>query len=408
MRDLITVAEFTIKEMLKRKSFIISMIIILCMIVLGFNVPNIISHFKGDGEAKEKILLIDSENIFEGQLDTYTKDISGYEFEVKNENIPEDEIKKSLEKDYDSCMRFVRKDGAVTIDYVVDSLSYGESMPEELVETFSNIYTSLQISKAGLTEEQLNSLYTDFSFNLVETDENAASGNIFVMLIMCIILFYAIYFCAYQVSSSITTEKTSKIMETLVTSATPKTIVLGKTIGIGIIGLFQVLIIIITGVVSAKLFLPDGVLEGVLDLSNITVSLGILTLVYFLLGYFLYSLMYALTGATVSKPEDIQSANTPIALIAVVGFYLAYFSMMNPTSNVNLFASIFPLSSPFSMPFRIMMGTAQTGEIIASIAVLLVTIIVVAKISIKVYSSAILNYGTKLKLKNILKMYKEK
>lgn len=227
-------------------------------------------------------------------------------------------------------------------------------------------------------------------------------------MMLSIVLFYAIYFCAYQVSSSITTEKTSKIMETLITSTSPRTIVLGKTIGIGIVGLLQIVAIILVGVISAITFLPEGMLDGVLDMTNITPVLAIITIIYFIFGYFFYALMYALTGSTVSKPEDINSANSPIAIMAVAGFYLAYFSMMNPSSNINVVASILPISSPFSMPFRVMMGTATTGEIITSILVLIVSIALVAKISIKIYSSAILNYGTKLTLKDMMKIYRNK
>lgn len=146
------------------------------------------------------------------------------------------------------------------------------------------------------------------------------------MMLMSLVLFYAIYFCAYQVSSSITTEKTSKIMETLVTSTTPRTIVLGKTIGIGIVGLLQMVLIVGTALISAKSFLEPELLEAALDMSNITPYLGIITIVYFVLGYLAYALLYALTGSTVSKPEDIQSANTPVAILAVVGFYLSYFT----------------------------------------------------------------------------------
>ena len=227
-------------------------------------------------------------------------------------------------------------------------------------------------------------------------------------MIMSLILFYAIYFCAYQVSSSITTEKTSKIMETLVTSTSPKTIVLGKTIGIGIVGLIQVCIIVGVALISAKAFLEPGLLEAVLDMSKFTPYLAIITIVYFILGYFAYALLYALTGSTVSKPEDIQSANTPVAILAVIGFYLAYFTMMNPTSELNQFAAIFPISSPFCMPFRIMMGIASTSEVILSIVVLLITILIIAKVAIKIYSNAILNYGTKMTFKDIVKVYKDK
>ena len=131
-------------------------------------------------------------------------------------------------------------------------------------------------------------------------------------------------------------------------------------------------------------------------------------LVYFILGYLAYALLYALTVSTVSKPEDIQSANTPVAILAVIGFYLSYFTMMNPTSELNVFASMFPISSPFCMPFRIMMGLASTTDVIISIAILIVTILVIAQVAIKIYSNAILNYGTKMSFGDIIKVYRDK
>ena len=82
--------------------------------------------------------------------------------------------------------------------------------------------------------------------------------------------------------------------------------------------------------------------------------------------------------------------------------------MMNPTSEMNIFASLFPISSPFCMPFRIMMGLAKPTDVLISIAILIVTILVIAKVTIKIYSNAILNYGTKMSLKDIINVYKDK
>lgn len=168
------------------------------------------------------------------------------------------------------------------------------------------------------------------------------------------------------------------------------------------------ILIVGTAIISAKTFLESDLLNSVLNMSNITWFLGIITIIYFILGYFEYSLLYALTGSTVSKPEDIQSANSPIAILAVIGFYLSYFTMMNPASELNIFASLFPISSPFCMPFRVMMGIASVGDVIISIVILLVTILIIAKIAIKIYSSAILNYGTKMSFKDIINMYRDK
>ena len=408
MRDIFTVMKFTIKDMVKRKSFIISTLIILILIIIGFNVPNLMKMFNEDNNGN-KLLIIDSKNVFEGTLENLKQMDLGYEFEITNEDLKFEDVKQKIEdKEIKEAIIISPENEKVKISYIVENTTMINEVPEECKNALTSIYSSLKISKLGLSEQQLQSITPNFEFNLEQTEEKSASGNILVMMIMSIVLFYAIYFCAYQVSSSITTEKTSKIIETLVTSTSPKTIVLGKTIGIGVVGLAQMTLIVSTALISAKTFLEEGLLESVLDMSNITPYLGAMTAIYFILGYLAYALLYALTGSTVSKPEDIQSANSPVAILAVIGFYLSYFTMMNPTSKLNVFASLFPISSPFCMPFRIMMGLANTTDVIISIAILIVTIIVIASVAIKIYSNAILNYGTKMSIKDIIKIYKDK
>ena len=408
MRDIFTVMKFTIKDMVKRKSFIISTLIILILIIIGFNVPNLIKMFNEDNTGN-KLLIIDSKNVFEGTLENLKQMDLGYEFEITNEDLKFEDVKQKIEdKEIKEAIIISPENEKVKISYIVENTTMINEVPEGCKNALTSIYSSLKISKLGLSEQQLQSITPNFEFNLEQTEEKSASGNILVMMIMSIVLFYAIYFCAYQVSSSITTEKTSKIIETLVTSTSPKTIVLGKTIGIGVVGLAQMALIVSTALISAKTFLEPELLESILDMSNITPYLGAMTAIYFILGYLAYALLYALTGSTVSKPEDIQSANSPVAILAVIGFYLSYFTMMNPTSELNLFASLFPISSPFCMPFRIMMGLANTTDVIISIAILIVTIIVIASVAIKIYSNAILNYGTKMSIKDIIKIYKDK
>ena len=406
MKDILTVMKFTIKDMVKRKSFIVSTLIILILIVIGFNIPNIIKSIKGE-DTGDKLLIVDNENIFEGNLELLKQMDLDYEIEIGKATF--DEIKTKIEnEEIDEAIIIEKQENNIKIRYIVENTTMMEEVPETLVNAINSLYTNMQISKLGLTPEELQSITPNFEFNLEQTEEEKASGNILAMMLMSIVLFYAIYFCAYQVSSSITTEKTSKIMETLVTSTSPRTIVLGKTIGIGIVGLLQMIVIVGTALISAKAFLEPELLESILDMSNITPYLGIITIIYFVLGYFAYALLYALTGSTVSKPEDIQSANTPVAILAVIGFYLSYFTMMNPTSELNVFASLFPISSPFCMPFRIMMGLASGTDVTISIAILIVTILIIAKVAIKIYSNAILNYGTKMSFKDIVNMYKDK
>ena len=415
MKDLKTVIIFTMKEMIKRKSFIVTTIIILFLIIIGFNIPNIIDFFsKNDNQSvgNEKLLIVDSKNIFEGTLENLISMDLGYEIEVSNENLSFEDIKGKIENEEVNEAILIEQSNENTnvynLRYIVKNVATVSSIPENLINAISSTYTNLQISKLGLTQEQIQSLSPNFEYSIEQTEEQKISGNLMVIMLLSLVLFYAIYFCAYQVSSSITTEKTSKIMETLVTSTSPRTIVLGKTIGIGIVGLVQVCLFVAVSLISAKLFLEPGIIESVLDMSKFTPYLAIITIIYFILGYFAYALLYALTGSTVSKPEDIQSANTPVAILAVIGFYLSYFTMMNPTSNLNMFASMFPISSPFCMPFRIMMGVASVTDVIISLAILVVTILIVVNVAIKIYSNAILNYGTKMSLSDMIRIYRDK
>lgn len=407
MRNLWLVTEFTIKEMIKRKSFIISTLVLLIIIATAFNIPNIMKML-GKNDFNEEILVIDSENLFEGNVEVLNQMNMGYNFEITTENLNYDQLKQKIENDKDECIKFTKNEETIKMEYIVESatMNFG-TVPQELVSIFTNLYSKIQISKLNITPEELATIEPEFDVVLVETDENAAKGNVTIMMIISLVLFYAVFFCAQQVSVAITTEKTSKIIETLVTSTDSKTIVLGKTLGIGIVGLVQVILMITVAIISAKFCIDPELLNTIFDVSSITPKLLILTLVYFCFGYALYSLFFALTGATVSKPEDVQYANGPVSFVAVIGFYLAYFSMMNPSSNLNKISGIIPISSPFSMPLRIMMGTATNSEITTSLLVLIVTTILLAVVAIRVYSTTILNTGARLSLKEAIKMAKE-
>ncbi len=409
MRDFLTVAKFTINDVVRRKSFIISNIIMFAIIVILFNVPNIMKAFNVNSDENTKLLIVDNENIFNGNLEAIKQMNIPYDIEITNDNLGFDNIKEKINnEEIDEAIILSSKENNISMDYIVDNLMYVENVPEDIVSAISNIYTNMQILKLGLSEEEIKSISPNFEFNMKQTEEQEVQGNNFVMMILSLVLFYAIYFYAYQVSTSITTEKTSKIIETLVTSTTPKVIVLGKTIGMCIVGLLQIIAMVIVALISKNLFLEEGILDGIINFENLTPYLAIIAIIYFILGYAVYALLYALTGSTVSKPEDVQSANGPVAIVAVLGFYLAYFTMMNPTSELNKIAALLPISSPFCMPFRVMMGIASTSEVIISVAILLVSILVVAKISIKIYSQAILNYGSKISFKDAFKLYKNK
>ncbi len=405
IKDIFTVAKFTMRDMINRKSFRISTIIILILIVVGFNVPNLLQQFASPNT--DTILFVDRDDIFAGNLNTLkTNSELDYQAEISYDD--DETIKQKIENDeINSAFVIEKTNSQPKIRYIVKNAAT-VSAPQTIIDQLNSLYSATQLSKLGLSEKQLATLTPNFDFTIEQTESEVIGGNISVMMILSCVLFFAIYFCAFQVSSSITVEKTSKIIETLVTSTNPRSIILGKTIGIGLVGLGQMLLFVIVAIFSAYTFLDSELLNAMLDLSNFTPYLAIITIVYFILGYFVYALAYAVTGATVSKPEDIQSANTPVVILTMVGFYLAYFTLMNPTGDLNIAASLLPISSPFCMPLRVMMGVASVWEVCTSIIILIVTCIVVAQIAIKIYSTAILNYGNQRGIRNLFKMYKEK
>ena len=404
MKDILIVMNFTMKEMVKRKSFIISTIVLLLTIVVGFNIPKLISVIKGEDSSSSKIVLYaedeDSKELVNSIVIPDTEIIVANNYDEVKEKILSDECEygfkfKNGEAPYNLKLTYLAKNGGALTQ-----------MPQTTLQVLQNSFTDYKLMKAGVSPEQIQESKPIFDTQ-VEFVENQIQGNSFVMMFLCLVLFYAIIFCTMQVATSVTTEKTSKIMETLVTSTKPRTIIIGKTLGVGIVGLLQVSALVVTAVLSAKFFLDPAILEMIL--SNADISVGTITvgLVYFVLGYLLYSFAYALTGSTVSKPEDIQSVNGPVSIVAAAGFYLAYFTtIMSPTSGLNKLATILPISSPFSMPLRMMMGLATPQDLIISIAVLILSIVLIAFIAIRVYTNAIINYGTKLS--DIGKLFKQK
>lgn len=407
-KDIFTVAKFTMRDMVNRKSFRVSTLIILVLIVVGFNVPNFINSVNGENSG-DTIALSDPDSLYGNALEVLNQDDNnlGYKFDISS--LSADEIKNQVDNGSINSAILIQHDTAnnINLTYVVKN-SATATPPTVVIDALSSLYVNLQIQKLNLSDQELATISPNFNFEIEQTESEIVGGNISVMMILSCVLFFAIYFCAFQVSSSITVEKTSKIIETLVTSTSPRSIILGKTIGIGLVGLGQMLLFVATAIFSAYNFLDSELINALFDLSSFTPYLAIITILYFILGYFVYALLYAVTGATVSKPEDIQAANTPVVILTMIGFYLAYFTLLNPTGELNVFASLLPISSPFCMPLRIMMGIASTWDVCLSVIILLATCVIVAHIAIKIYSNAILNYGNQRGIKNLFKMYKEK
>ena len=402
MKNIFNVLKFTAYELLIKKSFLVTNIFMLILIVAATNIPNIIDFF--DDDKLPRILIVDNEKVYGDYLSSLESMELEAEIEVIDKVISSEKLEDYIDEEKYELILSVNQDNQnIEFSYLTEEVYLGEfNFLEPILE---NAYTNIKISELDLTDEQALSISPVFSSEYTSLKENNLynSANYAIAMFLSVALFYAIYFYAFSVSSSVTTEKTSKIVEILLTSTDSKSVIIGKILGIGLVGFTQIIFFILFGLGCTKIFMDSSIVSDILSNVNLSPLFILITLIYFVFGYLLYSFVFALTGATVNRVEDIQTANTPGSLLAVISFYLAIFTMTNPGGFLSNLAKYFPFSSPFIMPTNYINGSVGIIELLISIAILIVSVIIISFISIKVYRSAILNYGSKVDIKKYFK-----
>lgn len=415
MKDMLTVLKYTIKENVTKKAFIITTVILMAMIIIICNIPNIIKLFENEEAVIEnaKFVVVDEEKLIGEELNALTEIGKAMYWDIQiNEKSSEEIIQKIRDGELDGMVEILKNEetGMIKLRYTSNGSIFADdyTLMEQFVSMIKTIQVNKELISSNVGQESINIINSTIEYETKYLDDE--NNNFGVAMAASFILFFAVYFYGNFVAVSVSSEKTSRVMETLVTSTTPRNIIIGKTIAMGLVGLGQMLLLVLTAFASYKLFIPADLdfISSMIGNINFSVTSIAICVIYFILGYTVYAFLNAVTGATVSKVEDLNSAQTPVALIALFSFYLAYFTSTVPDSSASKFASIFPFSSAFSMPGRILAGGATYYEIGISIALLIVTAILLAFISIKAYSGAVLHYGKRLNLKDLFKLSKEK
>lgn len=415
MKDMITVLKYTIKENITKKAFIVTTIILMAMIVIICNIPNIIKLFESEEVDIEnaKFVVVDEENLVGTELNALAELGKTMYMDIEVQNSTSGEIIQKIRNDeLDGMIEILKNEetGMLKLRYTSKGSMFvdDQSIVSQFAAMIKSILVNQELVNANVSINTINLINSEIEFETKYLDDE--NNNFGVAMAASFILFFAVYFYGNFVAVSVSSEKTSRVMETLVTSTTPKNIIIGKTIAMGLVGLGQMLLLILTAFASYKIFIPTEMdfISSMIGNINFSVTSIAICIIYFILGYTVYAFLNAVTGATVSKVEDLNSAQTPVALISLFSFYLAYFTSTIPDSAGSKFASIFPFSAAFSMPGRILAGGATAAEIVTSIALLVVTAVILAFISIKVYSGAVLHYGKRLNLKDLFKLSKEK
>jgi ABC-2 type transport system permease protein len=230
-------------------------------------------------------------------------------------------------------------------------------------------------------------------------DPSAYASRLIVGAVFGVLIFITIVIYGMWVAAGVVAEKSSRVMELLVSAASPRQLVVGKALGIGLAGATQYILVLVPAIVTlliedkiAVLLLgPDAGIATSLRALSPALLLAFGT--YYTLGFALYSLIYAAAGSLVSRPEDLQIIALPLSLLAIVGYIQAILALTGGITGFIRFSSIVPFWSPFVMLTRLSVGRVEPIEIVVSISLLLVTILVTGVIAIRVYAAGVLLYG---------------
>jgi ABC-2 type transport system permease protein len=219
-------------------------------------------------------------------------------------------------------------------------------------------------------------------------------GVVFVVLIFITLVIYGMW-----VAAGVVAEKTSRVMELLISAASAEELVIGKVVGIGFAGLVQYIAILVPAL--ATLLLQDRIAIALLGSSSgLDVSIGVLTpgLLaayggFWVLGFILYALIYAAAGSLVSRAEDLQVLALPLSIIAIGGYLQAVMALSGGINGFIRVASYVPFWSPFVMLTRLTVGRVEPWELVLAFGLLVASIPIVGVIAVRVYSAGVLLYG---------------
>lgn len=407
MRKFGVVLGHTYWTRLKSKAFIISTVVMILFITLFANIDVIIKLFVGEDETKT-VAVIDEADVFYAQLETMLKE-SKEEISLKKY---EDDVETGKEQVMNEAV-----DGllVITTDQagLPEATYYENDATESMVQVtlqqlLQQIKVLLATEQAGIDAATLQEIQAPLAFEKIALDETAktedeifaAQGIVYVMLF---VLYMAVIIYGQMIATDVATEKSSRVMEILISSAPPVTHMFAKIVGIALLGLTQILVLFFYTVQLLRLKTDDFTKTFIADFgfTSVNATIYLYALVFFILGYLLYATIAAMLGSLVSRVEDVQQLIMPMIFLIMIAFFIAMFGLGAPDAKFITITSYIPFFTPMIMFLRIGMLEIPTWEIALSIAILITTIILFSLIGARIYRGGVLMYGPSRSLKDI-------
>jgi ABC-2 type transport system permease protein len=414
MREFMIIFKQAFMTKAKTKSFIITTSIMIAAVFLFANMEKIIDTVKsvtgGDSDSTEVLQIIDESGVLADrlkmQLESNESDIK-VELSSKSEKVLTEQVK---EGEIDSFMTLAL-DNTNTIQANYISMSAMEfNLPMMLQDALQSIQTEMKAEELSLSGEQVQTLFSPIQFEQQSVSPSAKSeeelsqarGLVYVLMFL---IYFAVIVYSSMIATEVAAEKSSRVMEILISSVSPVKHMFAKVLGIGSLGLLQMVLLGLAGFIALKTT-ASGMADGFFSFfgfSTMNVGTLVYAIIFFLLGYFLFATLAALLGSLVSRTEDVQQIIMPMTLLIVAGFMIAATGLGNPEMAYLKYASFIPFFAPLVMFLRVGMLDLPLWEPLLSIAIMLVTIFILGYFGARVYRGGVLMYGPSRSLKDIKK-----
>ena len=402
------ILKFELKGYLRNKVFVGITIFLVVAIAIVMFIPNIIAAIESDNEGDVTptdlpTMLVYSEN---ENLSAIVKEYFGGAFIDYNVQIAEggvDNLKKDIIDGNAECAFVMNSASSYT--YYVNNLSMYDSNTAIADTVLQEVYRVSAMIQNGLTPEQAGEIMSVQIESSTETLGKDQMQNFFYTYIMIFALYMVILLYGQMVATNVATEKSSRAMELLVTSAKPTSMMFGKVLASCIAGFSQLVIVFGTAILLYNInkeSLSNPLIASIFD---IPIELFIYLIVFFVLGFLIYAFMFGAIGSTASKLEDINTSVMPITYLFIIAFMVVMFSMSSGEIDnaVMRVCSYIPFTSPMAMFTRICMSTVAWHEIAIAIVILIASTIGIGILSAKIYRVGVLLYGTPPKIGTIIK-----
>lgn len=408
MKQFGKILKFELKYYFKNKVFVGVTIFLVVLIAAVMCFPRISAAFDsgepGSTPVDLPVMLVKAEDPARAEMVRQTFAAAFTDYNVQSTNEDTDSVKGKIASRDAACA--IVMTGPTSFTYYVDNYQMYDMNTEIATEVLQQIYQMNAMISGGMTAEQASEVTHIQITGDVESLGKDQMQNFFYTYIMIFALYMVILLYGQMVATNVATEKSSRAMEVLITSAKPTSMMFGKVIASCLAGLIQLVAVFGSALLFYNLNKSYWDNNMVIDsIFNIPPELLVYMLVFFILGFLIYAFMFGAVGSTASKLEDINTSVMPITMLFIIAFVVVMTSMSSGEvdNTLMLVCSYIPFTSPMSMFTRIAMSTVPWYEIGASIAILIGSTIGVGVLSAKIYRVGVLMYGTMPKIKDIIK-----